>query len=122
MDLQLDSTGDLEIGNNDDLILVDGIDSIAQSLAIGLRFFQGEWFLDLRIGFPYFEEVLRKAPDLNVVRSLFREAILATEGVLAISDLALDYDGTTRSLSVSFSAQTTEGPLEFDRELIIPQP
>lgn len=122
MDLKLDDNGDLEIGNDGDLILIDGIDSIAQHLLISLKFFRGEWFLDLRIGFPYFEEVLRKAPDLNVVRLLFREAILATEGVLAVTDLALDYDGTTRGLSVSFRAQTSEGPLDFDQELIIPQP
>jgi hypothetical protein len=122
MDLQLDSSGDLEIGDDGDLILIDGIDAIKQHLTISLQFFKGEWFLDIRIGFPYFEEVLRKAPDLNVVRSLFREAILAVDGVLAVADLELDYDGITRGLSVSFSTQTTEGPLEFDQEFIIPQP
>ena len=122
MDLKLDDNGDLLIGDDGDLVLVDGIDAIAQHLTIRLQFFQGEWLLDLRIGFPYFEEVLRKAPDLNVVRSLFREAILTTPGVLEVTDLELDYDGVTRALSVSFQAQTTEGPLTFDRELIIPAP
>lgn len=123
MDLQLTSdSSDLLIGDDGDLALVSGIDSIAQHLTIRLRFFRGEWILDLRIGFPYFEEVLRKAPDLNVIRSLFREAILTTPGVLELADLTLDYDGVTRTLSVSFRAQTTEGPLTFDRELIIPQP
>jgi hypothetical protein len=120
MDLQLDSDHDLEIGDDGDLILVEDLDSIVQHLTIRLQFFLGEWFLDERIGFPYFEEVLRKAPDLNVVRSLFRDAILTTPGVLAVTELNLDYDGTTRTLSVSFRAATTEGPLTFDQEFIIP--
>ena len=120
MDLSLDDTGDLLINDTGDLVLLEGVDATAQHLLISLRFFQGEWFLDLRIGFPYFEEVLVKAPDLNVVQSLFRDAILETEKVISVSELELDYDGTTRTLAVSFRAQTTEGPVEFDSELILP--
>ena len=120
MDLSLDIDGDLLINDTGDLVLIEGVDATAQHLKISLRFFQGEWFLDLRIGFPYFEEVLRKSPNLNVVRSLFRDAILETEKVVSVSDLTLDYDGTTRGLAVSFRAQTTEGPVEFDSELILP--
>lgn len=122
-DLKLnDQTGDLEIGADGDLILVDGIDSIRQHLKIRLQFFRGEWFLDQRLGIPYFEEVLRKAPDLNVVQSLLRDAIRTTPGVLGISEFSLDYDGTTRQLSVDFRAVTTEGPLTFSEAFVIPSP
>lgn len=122
MDLQLDTDGDLEIGDDGDLILVDGVDAIAQHLLIRLRFFQGEWVLDVRIGIQYFEEILRKAPDLAVVRSIFREAILTTPGVIELVSLDLDYIGATRTLDVRFDAQTEEGLLTFDREFIIPLP
>jgi hypothetical protein len=123
MDLQLDTaTGDLEFSDDNDLILIDGVDAIRQHITIRLQFFQAEWFLDERIGIPYYQEILRKAPDLNVVRSIFREAILTTPGVIAVTDLVTEYDGTTRTLTVSFSAQTEEGPLVYDQELIIPTP
>lgn len=119
MDLALTSGHDLEIGTDGDLSILTGLDSIAQHLKIGLLFFRGEYFLDLRIGVPYFEQILRKAPDLNVVRSILREAILKTDGVLGVSGLTLGYDGVTRVLSVTFEAATTEGTLTFEDELIL---
>ncbi len=120
MDISLDATGDLLIGDDGDLVLIEGVDATRQHLQISLQFFQGEWSLDLRIGVPYFQEILGKGRDLNAIRAIFREAILQTEKVTAVSDLALDYDGVTRALSVSFQTQSTEGPIDFDQELIIP--
>lgn len=121
-DLKLDANGDLEIGADGDLIIVTGIDAIRQHLLIRLQFFRGEWFLDTRLGIPYFEEVLVKAPDLNVVQSLLREVIDETPGVIAISSFELDFDGVTRSLSLDFEALTDEGPLRFTEDFVIPSP
>ena len=121
-DLKLDANGDLEIGTDGDLIIVSGVDAIRQHLTIRFQFFRGEWFLDTRLGIPYYEEVLRKAPDLNVVESLLREVIQTTPGVLAINEFALDYDAVTRSLSLDFRALTTAGPLTFTDAFIIPAP
>jgi hypothetical protein len=121
-DLKLDENGDLEIGADGDLIIVDGIDAIRQHLKIRLQFFRGEWFLDTRLGIPYFEEVLRKAPDLNVVQSLLRETITTTPGVIRLTEFTLDYEGVTRALSLDFRALTTEGPLRFTEAFVIPSP
>lgn len=121
-DLLLDSTGDIDIDSNFNLRIVDGIDAIIQHLKLRLQFFRGEWFLDTRIGMPWFEEVLRKAPDLSVVQSLVREAITTTPGVTEISEFSLDYDGVTRTLSISFRATTESGPLEFSEDFVIPSP
>jgi len=121
-DLRLTDTGDLYIGDDGDLEIITGLDAIRQDLTLRLQTFRGEWFLDERVGIPYFQDILVKSPDINVIRSIFREAILTTDGVVAIDDLTLDYEGATRKLSISFSAQTTSGTLTFERELIIPQP
>jgi hypothetical protein len=122
-DLKLnEQTGDLDVGADGDLSLVDGIDAIRQHLKIRLQFFRGEWFLDTRLGVPYFEEILRKSPDLNVVQSLFRDVIRTTPGVVEITEFALDYEGTTRTLSLDFRALTTDGPLQFTEDFVIPAP
>lgn len=120
MDLKLDTNGDLELGA-DDLVLVEDLDAIAQHLAIRFQFFRGDWFLDTRAGIPYYEQILRKAPDLNVVRSLFREVVLTTPGVLSINSFALDYELSTRTLSVSFGAITVLGELSFSEAFIVPR-
>ena len=45
---------DLVIKNND-LILIDNTERVAQQVLITLRFWLGEWFLDTREGVPYLE-------------------------------------------------------------------
>lgn len=117
MDLALDDDGDLLIEGGDATYL-DGVDAILQHISIRLQFFLGEWEWDTRVGIPYFEKVLVKSPDLNVVRNLLRTAITDTPGVTALTSFELAL-GATRTLQVSFEADTEEGPLTFDRELIL---
>lgn len=119
MDLALDPlTGDLLVEGGD-LQLLDGLDAIAQHVAIRLQFFRGEWFLDTRIGVPYFTDILVKNPDLNIVRFLLRAAVASTPGVINLQSFDMVFEGITRALNVDFEAETEEGPLEFDRELIL---
>ena len=119
MDLLLDTTNDLNVTTGD-LQLTSGLAGIAQHLRIRLRFFLGEWFLDTRLGVPYFEQILVKNPGTSVVRTIMRDVVITTPGVASMNDFVTDFDGATRTLSVSFTAVTTSGePLEFTEEFII---
>lgn len=110
-DLKLDpATGDLALEGGD-LVLVSGLDAIAQSCRMRLLFFAGEWFADLDAGVPYFGEVLVKNPNPDQLRGIFRDVILGTEGVTDLPELALVYDGTARTLSITFTASTDLGQL-----------
>jgi hypothetical protein len=117
-DLQLATDHDLDLAAGD-LILVTGVDAIAQDLDIRLNTFKGEWFLDTRIGVPYFQEILGEKPRLVALKGIFREAILLTPGVQSISDFVLSYDGPTRVLSLSFLVASIEGTFAYTKELII---
>jgi hypothetical protein len=119
MDLKLDSDHDLAI-ENDTLVLVDGIDAIRQELDIALQFFLNEWFLDTRLGLPYYEKILGKKPRINVIKGVFRDAILQVNGVNSIFDLNIDFSAATRILSVEFRAGTVEGELTYNKEFIVP--
>ena len=118
MDIGVDYTNDIAIVD-DDLELVDGVEAIGQDVGCRLLTFLGEWFLDSRIGMPYFTKILGQKPRLAAVESIFREAILSTPGIITVSDLEIGFEGTTRVLSVSFHADTTEGPLEYNKEFVI---
>ena len=119
MDLKLDTaTYDLEI-KNDDLVLLDGVPAIAQDCEVRLKFFQGEWFLDLRLGVPWFQKILGQKPRLNAVSEILQKAILLTDGILGISDFKLDFEGVTRMLSISFIGQSESGQFDFETELIV---
>ncbi len=119
MDLALDTTGDLYLDQTGGIAVVSDADAIAQSLAIRLQFFQGEWFLDTRVGVPYFQRILVKNPQQADVVSILRQAILTTPGVTGIERFDFTLDAARRVASISFTASSTSGPVVFDRELIL---
>lgn len=95
------------------LVLVTGLEAIRQELAVRLRWFKGEWFLDRRTGVPWFQKILGTKAGLTAIERILRRVITTTPGVVAITDFVLARDESARSLSLSFEARTTEGPLEF---------
>ena len=119
-DLALTEDGDLKITDNA-LTIVDGDEALRQHLAIRLRFFLGEWFLDNRIGIPYFDDVLIKNPNLVLVRGILRSAISTTPGVESIERFEFEFDGATRKMELDFTVRKTAdgGLLDFNKEFII---
>lgn len=118
-DLKLDANGDLDLTDGN-VTLVTGDDAIAQQITIRLRLILGEWFLDTRVGIPYFGDIFVKNPDLTRVRSIFRQTILGTPGIAAFEEFSLSVDNPTRTLSVEFRAKKTDGEvLDYTNEFII---
>jgi len=91
------------------IVLVRGDEQIAQKLRTRLKFFLGEHFLDTTLGIPYYREVFKKNPNLNLLRSLFRQAILTTPQVVSVEELLLEINSATRTLEVSFKARIDTG-------------
>lgn len=102
------NTNDLVLQDGD-IFVIDNAERVAQQIVIQLRFWYGEWFLDMQDGVPYLERVLLKNPNLNHIRQIFREAIEKVPDVTKVDYVELYYDEPNRSLSVSYSAQTNFG-------------
>ena len=116
-DLALDpTTGDLLI-TDFDLSLVTGTDQVAQNLAIRLRFFLGEWYLDNTAGIPYYEYILIKAPNEIQVESFLKEEISGTNGVTQITAFSSSFTPATRSYNVSFSVIALTATLQIEMEI-----
>lgn len=107
------------LGPDNDLLMVSGrlarltdrAAEIVQRLAARFRFFLATWFLDRRLGVPYFQAIFIKNPDLGVIRQLFQSLILTTPGVVEVVSLALDHITTTRELRFDFTARVDTGQL-----------
>ena len=99
---------DLVVQNND-LILIDNAERVAQQVLITLRFWLGEWFLDTREGVPYLEYVLVKNPNMSHIRQILTEKIQSLEGVKSIISLDFDFRRVTRELYVDFEVDTDYG-------------
>jgi hypothetical protein len=85
-----------------------GVEGVRQHLRQRHLFFRGEWFLDRRQGFPYFERVLIKNADLPGIRTLERRLIVDTPGIASVSELDLGLSAS-RQLSIDYKAHTTNG-------------
>lgn len=92
----VEATGDLEIPPR----VVRGAEAIRLRLVARLRFFKREWFLDQRQGMPYFEAVFVKSPDVALVQSIFRRAILSTPGVESIAKMQTRFDRGVREFTI----------------------
>jgi hypothetical protein len=84
-------------------------EEVRQRLDTKYRFFLGEWFLDARLGVPYFRDVLVKNPDMRVVRSLMERVAIADPGVDAVTQLDVTLDTQTRVLTVAFECVLIDG-------------
>lgn len=110
-DLMLDpDTHDLYLFGGD-LSLVRDAAAIRQEVDNRLRFFLGEWFLDITVGVPYLQTILVKNPNLAAIRTVLRDEILRTVGISSLTTLDLEYDPSERTLLVTWSATTDLGEL-----------
>lgn len=111
--------GDLRLVDGQ-LVLVSGTDAIRQDLAVRLRWFKGEWFLDRRTGVPWFQSILGHRASTAAIERILRTAIRATPGVSSITRLSIDTDNVERTLTVDFEVRTNDGDsIEFT-DFILP--
>lgn len=103
--------GDLDISTGNLAVVQDLAYSVAQKLTNRFRLFQGEWFIDSRIGVPYYSIVLVKNPDLISIGQLFKRVCLQTPGVDSVLEMNLDFISSTRNLICSIKVQLTNGAI-----------
>lgn len=100
--------GDVDLVSGRPVIL-QGPEAVRQKIATRLKFFLGEWFLNLREGLPYFRVVLVRRPDITLIRTLYRRAILSVQEVASLTSLDVDYDPRVRAVAVEFDAELVKG-------------
>ena len=100
--------------------VIDGPSYLAQRINCRLKFFLGEWFLDRRLGVPYYRDVLRKGADHNVVRSVLLKVVATTPGVSTVDEFLVGAGERPRSLAVGFSCTSVTGAvISSSKEFII---
>jgi hypothetical protein len=100
-----------------DLVIVTGKSEIQQNILQRLSTYYGEWFMNTQIGIPYFDQILVKDPDQSKVDALLFNTIAGTPGVIAVLSYSFTADFLTRTLNVAFSAQTTQGTVDYEGQV-----
>ncbi len=113
-DLELDEDNDLVITT--DLQWTRGIDAVVQSCRIALQMFQGEWFLDLDAGIPYWDKILAQKPDVAIAaaQAAFTDTLNAIEGVVSVLLMDVQYNNATRNLTINWRVRCVFGDTPTD--------
>lgn len=105
VDIAIDpATGD--IGDSPELTRGDA--ATLQRVFQRLRFFLGEWFLDTRLGVPWFQQILASR-NQNLARYVLEKVVRDTPGIKDVSMQIVDWDRSTRVLELSFTATLISG-------------
>lgn len=103
-----DSTGDIDVSRGLQFT-PDLATYVVQRLDENLSFFLGEWFLDQRLGIPYFEAIIGQKPDFPLLDSLYRRAVQQTAGVASVSNLVISFEPARRAAGVRFACVLADG-------------
>lgn len=110
MSFALDSSHDVHLDGSGRIATVTGAEAVRQNVLTALRLFRGEWFLAVSRGMPWFGAVLVANPNIRVIEFEIRRTVLRIRGVTGIREMDLDFDRSTRELSISISVDTEFGP------------
>lgn len=77
----------------------------SQDAASALKLFLGELWYDGRKGVPYFQQILGKAPPLQLFKAYMVEAVLTVPEVVSATCTVESFQARTVKGSVTFTAQ-----------------
>lgn len=113
-----DESGDILIAQNK-FSIVTGVDEVIQNIRQRLRTFLGEWFLNIGLGVPYFEDIFIKQPNALSIEAAFKNEILKTTGVRELIEFDFTLDETNRTLEYTFSALVLDEIIDFSEVVSI---
>lgn len=106
---QLTADLDYTFGAGPKEFLVDSAEAVLQAIETRLRLFQGEWFLDINEGTPWFTKILGENTQPFLDQAI-KERILGTPGVATIEQYTSSIDKNTRKLSVRATVTVVKFP------------
>lgn len=104
---------------NNNLLIVEGKDFVAQNLGQRLRTLLGECELDTELGVPYIEDIFGKRRQQSVIENILKDVILTTPGVISLDRFDLSFDESTRALTADFSVTSDDGDIIINEEVLI---
>jgi len=109
IDIKLNSEGDLYFEKGQLVLFEKEEEFTVQQLAIQLKTYLGEWFLNNTLGVPYFQVITQKGNNKVLIDSIFRSKIIANENIVSITRFNSTIINSEYSLD--FTAITTSGEI-----------
>lgn len=97
-----------------DVVLWRGAAMVAEQIRDGALIWEGTAGWDPNKGLPMLSQILVKGPDFRVLRSLFRDFLLETPGVVSVDKLDVTLNRPERALTVPFTVTCEDGATASD--------
>lgn len=107
--------GDLQLSaDGREIVLTRGAAMALQQIKAGAQIWTGTLSWDPDAGLPMLGTILVKGPDFRVITQVFRQFLLATDGVVSVDELTVQLERATRRLSVRFRVTCEDGESALD--------
>lgn len=107
--------GDLQLSDDGrEIVLTRGAAMSLQQIKAGAQIWTGTLSWDPDAGLPMLGTILVKGPDFRVITQVFRQFLLATDGVVSVDELTVQLERGTRRLSVRFGVTCEDGESALD--------
>jgi hypothetical protein len=115
--------GDIYLGTNRKPQVTSTLrEEVAQLLYTRYRFFQGEWFLDRRLGVPYYQSILGMKVSNAIVTRILRAVAETCPGVASVDTFSV-VPQVGRAAVCNFSLTLDDGSTltsaDFDEPFIV---
>jgi hypothetical protein len=104
---------DYQVGEGGRIRLASAIKTVKDRILTRLQTELGEWFLDNRVGVPWYTTssqrgILGSKMQSDEISAILRRQILDVDGVVRIETFDIDFDNSSRSLSVNADVTVIE--------------
>lgn len=116
---KLDQNGDYTFGKGQQC-LTYGTYAVGQAIQTRLKLLKGEWFEDISLGLPLFQNILGQIPtedNLSIADSQIKSQILNTPDVTGIESFSRDYDSVNRQYTYTATVNTKYGTITVSNTL-----
>jgi hypothetical protein len=112
--------GDMTFGRGAADFIADTPQAVAQAIYTRLLLFQGEWFLDVADGTPWYQQILGKPRGPGSYDATLRARIAGTPFVTRLTNYASSYNPTSRTLTVGCTVDTSFGAVAVQVPISLP--
>lgn len=108
------SQQDLQVDAQGNLVIVDQLEDVRQRVLFRLRFWLGQWFLQVRSGVPYRPEIFQRPTSVGLAAAVVSDQIRSVDEVTGVSEVFAEIDPLTRKMTYSATVSTRYGSMSMN--------
>lgn len=101
-------TGDLYFDGDGNLVTVTGARAVQEHAVQRVKTFEGEWFLDITAGLPWWQRILGQQFDEALAEAIVKAEVFGTQGVTEITSFSVNFDRMARVINIRDITVATE--------------